>query len=489
MSAVVMTGDGAVRGRELDGVTSFLGIPYAAPPYGANRFRRPVRPTRWDGVRDAVEFGATAAKPSYSPPTDVLLPEPVIPGDECLNLNVWTPDPGAAGLPVMVWIHGGAFTHGSSAVPWYAGDRFARDGVVCVTINYRLGCDGYLWLDDATPNRGLLDQLAALEWVQENVAAFGGDPANVTIFGESAGAMSATAILSVPAAEGLFRRAILQSGAGHHTLTVETAKLVTAALARRLDVTPTAAAFGSVPLARLIAAQDQLAKDIATDPEPWRWNEIATNVMPFEPIVDGGVLPAAPIDGVAQGIGRAVDLLVGTNLDEHRLFLVPSGALGAIDDATLLVATGALGLGPKEVSRYRTGSQGPGAVLAAVAADWFFRIPAIRLAEAHQGTTHMYEFTWPSPLFDGQLGACHALEIPFVFETLDSFGGEWLTGPSPPAALAATMHRAWVAFARTGEPGWPAYDVATRTTMTFDLESAPVEDPRSERRVVWTGIR
>jgi para-nitrobenzyl esterase len=489
MEPVVTTAYGKVRGRQSGGVASFKGISYAAPPFGPNRMRPPVRPAAWDGVRDAMAYGPTVPKPPYPEPYDGLLPEPVIAGDDCLNLNVWTPGPGGAGLPVMVWIHGGAFVNGSGAVTQYTGDRFARDGVVCVTINYRLGCDGFLLLDDATPNRGLLDQIAALEWVRENIAAFGGDPDNVTIFGESAGAMSVTTLLSMPRAAGLFRRAIPASGAGHHVLPPETARLVTAELAQRLGLAPTREDFAAVPVDRLAAAQMQLSADILLDPDPGRWREIPGNLMAYEPVVDGEILPARPIDGIAGGSGRGVDLLVGTNRDEHRLFLVPTGVADAMDDARLQAVAGALGLDAAGLAVYRAGAPGAGDALADMMTDWFFRIPAIRLAEKHQGEVHMYEFTWPSPLMGGRLGACHYLEVGFVFDTLDAEGGELLYGSSPPAELAATMHRAWVDFARSGRPGWPAYDLETRATMAFDVDSAVVHDPRAERRVLWEGVR
>src|SRR5580658_3000818 len=335
MGPTVITRAGAARGQMRDGVASFLGIPYAASPTGPLRFRAPVAPEDWDGVREATTLGPTPPKPDYAAPFDELLPEPNIPGDDWLNLNVWTPDPGGSGLPVMVWIHGGAFVNGSGAVADYAGDRFARDGVVCVTINYRLGCDGFLLLDDATPNRGLLDQIAALEWVQENIAAFGGDPGTVTIFGESAGAMSVTTLLSMPRTAGLFRRAIPQSGAGHHALPAETARIVSAELARRLGVAPTLAEVAAVPVERLVATQFQLSGDLAMNPDPGRWREVSANAMAFEPVVDGEILPARPIDGIAAGNGRGVDLLVGTNRDENRLFLVPTGVADVIDDASL----------------------------------------------------------------------------------------------------------------------------------------------------------
>jgi para-nitrobenzyl esterase len=489
MEPVVGTVDGKVRGLMTDGVASFKGISYAAPPFGPYRMRAPARPEGWDGVRDVVEYGPTVPKPPYPPPYDQFFPEPAIAGDDCLNLNVWTPDPGHAGLPVMVWIHGGAFVNGSGAVPQYAGDRFARDGVVCVTINYRLGCDGFLFLDDTTPNRGLLDQIAALEWVQENIGAFGGDPGNVTVFGESAGGMSVATLLSMPKAEGLFRRAVPQSGAGHHALSADTARVVTTELARRLEVAPTREGFAAVPLDHLVDVQRRLSADIALNPDPVRWGEITANMMAFEPVVDGQVLPARPIDGIAAGKSRRVDVLVGTNRDEDRLFLVPTGVADAMDDATVQLVTDALGLSASGLANYRTAAASAGDVLSDVLTDWFYRIPAIRLAEAHQGDSYMYEFTWNSPMFDGRLGACHGLEIGFVFDTLDVAGSEALYGSSPPAELAAAMHQAWIDFARTGRPGWDAYDLDTRATMIFDVNSRLAYDPRSEWRVAWDGVR
>ncbi|TMF61568.1 MAG: carboxylesterase family protein, partial [Chloroflexi bacterium] len=216
-TVVVTTRHGRLRGQVRDGVAAFKGIPYAAPPFGPNRFQPPRPPESWDRVRDALEVGRIAPQAPYAPPFDALLGDQGTVGEDCLNLNVWTPDPSTRGLPVMVWIHGGSFVRGSGSLPIYDGSAFARDGIVCVTINYRLGADGFLFLGDGIANRGLLDQLAALTWVQENIEAFGGDTQRVTIFGESAGAFSVATLLSMPRAKGLFRRAIAQSGAAHHT--------------------------------------------------------------------------------------------------------------------------------------------------------------------------------------------------------------------------------------------------------------------------------
>ena len=489
MDVIVTTPNGDVRGTVHDGLYRFLGIPYAAPPFGALRLRPPVPPEPWDGARDATAFGPTAPSPSFAPPLDLLLPDVQVPGEDCLNLNVWTPDLGSAGLPVMVWIHGGAFRNGSSASPWYRGDHFARDGVVCVSINYRLGCEGFLHLDDAVPDRGLLDQVAALEWVREAIPGFGGDPGNVTVFGVSAGGMSVAALLAMPRARGLFHRAIAQSGAGHQALTSGTARTVGAELARRLGVPPTVDGVATVPPDALVAAQRALSDDIEGDPEPDRWGEIGLDRLPLAPVVDGEVLPGAPIDVVAAGCGAPVDLLVGSNRDELRLYLVPNGVIDLIDDPALTAFASRLGLDERRLAAYRADGGTPGERFADAYSDWYFRIPAIRLAEANPGRSHVYEFTWPSPLFDGRLGACHALEVGFVFDVLDEGDVGPLWGPDAPASLATVMHDAWVRFARTGDPGWPAYERPTRSTMTFDVDPLVVDDPRSAHRVAWDGIR
>ncbi|CCG03080.1 carboxylesterase/lipase family protein [Blastococcus saxobsidens] len=496
MQLEVATTSGTVRGSAVGPAVAFKGIPYAAPPFGDLRFAAPVPAPRWDGVRDCTAYGPTAPKPPYPAPVHLLLPEPVVPGEDVLNLNVWTPDPAASGLPVLVWIHGGAFVNGSGAVPQYDGTAFARDGVVLVTINYRLGVDGFLHFDDDGPaNRGLLDQVAALEWVRDNIAAFGGDPDQVTVAGESAGAMSVTSLLSMPRATGLFRRAVAQSGAGHHALSSGTARRVAGYLAERLGVPCTRAALGGVPIAELLAAQQALSQEAATVPDPARWGEITLNSMVFEPVIDGDVLPSLPITAVAAGAGADVDVLVGTNTDEHTLFLVPNGLVDLVNEDLLRLTLAGYGVAADAaIDAYRADapSATPGELLVKAATDWFFRIPAARLAEARtgaQGRTFMYEFTWPSPQFDGRLGACHALELAFVFDTLASEGVEPLAGPEPPQALADAVHAAWVAFVRTGDPGWPAYEVATRPVQAFGRLDGVVPDPRAEQRGLWDGVR
>lgn len=491
----VATTSGTVRGRTRDGVSAFLGIPYAAPPFGSRRFAAPEPPERWDGVRETTGYGATVPKPPYAPPYDVLLLEPQIPGEDCLNLNVWTPDPGGAGLPVYVWIHGGAFVNGSGAVPTYDGSAFARDGVVCVTINYRLGVDGFLqFADDGPANRGLLDQVAALRWVQENIAAFGGDPGRVTIGGESAGGMSVGCQLALPSAEGLFRQAILQSGAGHHALTSPTATRVGGYLAERLNVAHTREALAQVPLDQLIAAQQALAVEAQLMPDPARWGEVAANLMAFEPVIDGEVLPDLPIRRIAAGSARNVRVLAGANREEQRLFMVPNGLIDMVNDELLQMAVAGYGLPvDKTLELYRGTRPGasPGELLADISTDWFFRLPAIRVAEAQAGAagSWMYEFSWPSPQYQGRLGACHALELAFTFDTLATEGHGALQGPEAPQGLADQMHHAWVRFITDGDPGWDPYDPQRRAVQDFGPEVRVVEDPRGEQRQLWEGMR
>ena len=493
MESFVTVAQGRLRGCQKDGVLAFLGIPYARPPVDELRFAAPVLASSWSGVRDAVDYGPTAPAPGYSPPIDLLLPEPVIPGDDFLNLNVWAPS-GGRGRPVLVWIHGGAFVNGSGAVSVYDGSAFARDGIVCVTFNYRLGLYGFGAIEGAPHNRGLLDQIAALTWVRDNIAAFGGDPELVTVAGESAGAMSIGALLTMPAAEGLFRRAVLQSGAGHHVLRQSTASAVSREVASVLGVPATVAGLSGVPIDELISAQASVAAAIATTPDPGRWAEITVNAMAFEPVVDGATLPARPIDAIAGGAGAGVDVLIGTTSDEFGLFLVPTGVVARLDERFLRMAVSALGADVGSLlDGYRKTHPhaSPGELLTIIMTDWFFRIPAVRVAEArlaHGAATHVYEFAWDSPQFDGALGACHALEVGFVFDHVDDPATEPLAGTHPPRSLAREMHAAWVAFARDGSPGWPAYG-AGRTVMVFDQTSALVTDPSAADRERWEGIR
>ncbi|WP_329123242.1 carboxylesterase/lipase family protein [Streptomyces sp. NBC_01353] len=475
---LVTTCDGVLRGSLEGGVASFLGVPYARAPVGPLRFGAPEAVEPWDGVREAVAFGATAPKRPYAPPLDALLPDPDVEGENCLNLNVWAPSEGGAGSrPVMVWIHGGSLVHGSSSVPVYDGAAFARDGVVLVSLNYRLGIEGFGVFPDAPANLGLRDQLAALTWVRENIAAFGGDPERVTVSGESAGAISIAALLASPLAKGLFRRAVLQSGAPT-ALPLERARRTTEAIASHLGVEATARALSAVPRDRLLDAQTAVTGK----------GSPLTGGHSFQIAIDGEVLPRDPAEALRDGASAEVDLLMGTNTEEYRLWFVPSRLTERLSRLALRVALWRTKVPSRTTRAYRANRPGetPGELLGALATDKLLRVPLNRVAEARPtgpGSTYVYEFGWRSPVMG--LGACHALEIAFVFDTLDRPEAVALAGPDAPRELAAAMHGAWMRFAATGDPGWRPWD-PSRPVMTFG-PGAPtlVESPREDERRAW----
>ena len=487
MDQTIQTKYGMLRGQVHDGVASFLGIPYAASPTGALRFQAPAPPEPWDGTRDAIACGPTPPKPDYPAPFDTIFAEPSIAGDDWLNLNVWTPDPDGSGLPVMVWIHGGAFANGNSAIPLYDGHAFARDRVVLVSINYRLGIDGFALLPDVPANRGLLDQVAALEWVRDNISAFGGDPANVTIFGESAGAMSVVTLLAMPKAAGLFARAIAQSGAAQAAAPPADAALVTTELGRALSATVTASSLAQVDLPALITAQAAVRDALSASPDPARFGaSIVASTMPFIPVIDGDSLPEHPLAAIAAGRSSSVPLMIGTNSDEFRTFLVPSGMAALVTDEVLASMAGAVGATQDVIATYRANRPraSPGDLLAALLTDRFFLLPALAVAEARAdgpAATYFYEFAWRHPL----VGAGHGLDVPFVFDNLTAEGAELVAGPDAPQDLAEEMHAAWTSFAASGDPGWAAYD-ASRPVRVFDTGGGSVRsDPRSDERTAW----
>lgn len=494
---VVRVGRGTVRGSFADGVAAFKGIPYAEAPAGPGRFAAP-RPAWLAEDFDATRFGPSAPQVRRDAPgmpdlTAITGPGWVS-GPGYLNLNVWTPDPGAGGLPVLVFIHGGAFVSGAASSAGYDGTRFARHGAVLVTINYRLGVPGFLRLRGAPDNRGLRDQILALEWVAEHIAAFGGDPGNVTVFGESAGALSIGALLAA-APPGLFRRAISQSGGASHALSAAQADIVTEALARRLGVPATVEAFSALPdeslsgaLAQLSAAPPDLAVDGARDP--------LMGLTKVGPVVDGELLTGQPVDAIAAGAAAQVDLLAGVNSEEMNLYLVALPA-PSVTEPMLRTAVAALHPDPAAlVSAYRSAGRGatPAELLSAIGTDYMFAIPTLRLADAHAAApagTWRYEFTWRSPAFGGRLGACHGAELPFVFDNVGrvDYGALEIPASDETRTLASEMHQAWLAFARDGDPGWPRYEHRTPNVRRFGHRDPLTTTPDGAERQVWQGIR
>jgi para-nitrobenzyl esterase len=488
---------------------SFSGVPYARAPIGPLRWRPPLPAEPWDTVRDASTFGAiapqTAAVPGITSPSDPDASEPQ--SEDCLFLNVWTPDldPGRR-RPVMVFIHGGGFTSGSGSVFLYRGGNLVRNGdAVVVTINYRLGALGFLGHrqladpDGLVGNWGLQDQVAALAWVRENIAAFGGDPDNVTIFGESAGGFSVAALLGCPAARDLFRRAIVQSG-GVHVHTVEEAERAGDRLASMLGVASCdRASFEGIPATELVAATAELGK---RRPDP------GLVPLPFLPTVDGTFLPIDPLEAVAAGAASGVDLIIGTNRDELTLFGLGNPALFAMDEEGLerWVANSVPGIPPLEmIGTYREARQARGEraevndVWVAAGTDIVFRWPSLRLAAAHQankGRAYVYLFDWESPAFDGLLGSTHGLELPFVFGAVHVPVVQIFAGGGPPAeTLSRQMQMAWLTFASRGDPShegigeWRPWDRAERATMMFGTHTGLVPAPRDRELEVLERYR
>jgi para-nitrobenzyl esterase len=485
---VASTTAGRVAGRvEADGLKSFLGIPYAKPMVGDLRFAKPQPPQPWPGVYPALAFG-----PVFPQIFDKTEPSSLYFQDEdCLRLNVWTPALDGAKRPVMVFIHGGGYLWGSDADPLYDGGNLARRGdVVVVNFNYRMGALGYLDLSAVggdefldSGNLGVLDQVAALEWVQDNIANFGGDPANVTVFGESAGGGSVSTLLTVKEARGLFRRAIPQSGAIRITRSKEHALRVTRRFMELAGVSDVKG-LKALSQADFLKAQEELIEEAG----------LACDRL-FGPVRDGRVVPEDPLKAIAGGCARGVDLLTGTTEDETRFWIKYEGLLPYIPASITLSYTPDTKdwdthVRDAIIDRYKKKmpSAKSGDVGLAIATDFFFRMPQIHLAEAQAdfGNTWMYLFTWDSPVENGLYGARHALELRFVFDNPDAD-----VGPHPPHTLIDAMQDSWIGFAKTGNPNhaglplWPKYDRGRRATMIFNEECKVVDDPGKDDRLFW----
>ncbi|MGW5238815.1 carboxylesterase/lipase family protein [Monashia sp. NPDC004114] len=466
---------GVVRGGSEGELAVWRGIPYAELP---ERFGAPQRASAWAGIREALRFGPPPPQPGIFG-MDTLAADGdqgVEGGDDWLTVNVWSPEVDGR-LPVMVWIQGGAYTFGMSGLPEYDGSNLARDGVVVVTFNYRVGLEGFGYVEGLPANRGLLDQVAALEWVQANIGAFGGDPDRVTVFGQSAGGGSVAALLAMPRAAGLFHRAIAQSVPGTF-FTPRLAADITRACAAELGL-EAAAGLPTVDPDLLPSAGDALSGHLAEHAD--RWGRAAHALIPFAPVVDGDVLPTTPW----QGLTGDVELMVGHTRHEQRLLTLISGQLGTISEAQADETAEIFGPDPQ---RYREAFPDPQELYEVVRSDWLFRMPSLHLAEAQLaagGRAHLYELTWPAPGMGGVLGACHGLDVPLVFGNLTLGQPAMLIGdPTPEAvALSEQMRRAWTAFATTGDPGWPSYD--TGSVRLFDARPAVTAYPEQVSRQIW----
>ncbi len=478
--ASVETNTGRVQGRETSRGQAFLGIPYAEPPVGALRWRAPQPAKPWAGVREATRTGPGAPQRSgFSRRVVGWLGGAAATSEDCLTLNVWTPACDGARRPVMVWLHGGAFAIGTGGAAVYDGARIARGGdVVVVTLNYRLGALGSLSLRGLAPhadfaaNCGLRDQLAALAWVRENIERFGGDPARVTLFGESAGAMSVATLLGTPAARGLFQQAIAQSGAAHHCSRPETAERVAATLLGELGIAAQdAERLREVPVEALLEAQVRTASKLG----------VVHGTLPWQPAIDGDLLAESTLCAIARGAGARVPLLLGTNRDEWDLFLLGDPKARRMDEAALrrrferVLPSDAAAEASALYAEVYAG-RSPRARWGAFQTDRVFRAPAERLATAHgahQPATWTYLFTWAPPLARGRIGACHALELPLVFGTLRHPALALLF--SGGHALSRRIQHRWAEFAHTGTlGGWEPYTEKRRFVATLGPD-----DPRA----------
>ena len=507
---IVETKYGKLRGDRSDGVATFLGIPYAAPPIDDKRFRPPSPLEPWGGIHDALTYGNYAIQSRLSQPRGVLPPNDGPTSEDCLVLNVWSPDlDGSA--PVLVWLHGGGMMSGSGSWSLTEGGPLARrENVVVVTLNHRLGLLGYLHLgavlgeDYATSgNAGMLDIVAALAWVRDNVAAFGGDPGRVTIFGQSGGAAKVLAMMSMPDAKGLFHRAIMQSGTGHHPggapgVALEEATTVTETVLGHLGLNAGSAnQIMSAPVEQLLDAQRELLRG---------WYPGSAGGRSFRPVVDGIAMPRHPWVAMEDGYSSDIPVLIGSTIDEVRLFLwdMESGfrddpaGFEIPDEALHTRLLGHLGDRTDDViSHYRTTHPGASNVeiYVAISSD-FLRIGVIDHAERKlKGggkPPYTYLFTWKSPLYGGAFGSSHTFDIPFIFDTTDRA----LVTESGPGRdeLTAAMSGAWAEFARSGAPtrtdlaAWKPYSTDERPTMIFDVDSHMEFDPLATDRKFWAEL-
>lgn len=456
---VTLPHGGRLRGTWDGAVRVFKGVRYAREPTGALRFEPPVAEPPWQGLRDARDFGPP------SPQWPRTAGAGMLGAQDSLRLNIWAAQASPGGrLPVMVWVHGGGFFRGSADDPLYEGASFARQGMVFVSIQYRLGVDGFAHLPDAPPNRGLLDQLAALRWVRDCIAAWGGDPDQVTVFGQSAGAGAIACLMGMQDCRGLFQRAILRSPSVA-CQTPEEARTALRAIASLAGAAPTRAALAAIPLERLLQAVHRLA----ADPALRRSHGMGSRqFFPLRPVIDGQCLRAEPLQALAQAWQAqppALQLMVGHNAEEMRLYHVPGNALQRLTQADLQAFIDDAGLPPMPAT------DSPGEQLCALQSRYYYGEPSRRLAELaslHARSSHRYVFHWRSPQWSGRLGAAHGVELPFVFGNLDSATGRELAGPRPPPDLARHMHGAWTRFALTGDPGWPRHALQSPWTKAFD---------------------
>ncbi|WP_228815140.1 carboxylesterase/lipase family protein [Nocardia cyriacigeorgica] len=497
---VAETDYGRVRGVRDGGVLVWRGVPYAAAPAGPHRFSLPRPPQTWDGIRDTIESGQIAPQ---NMDNTVPIDKGLRMGEDCLWLNVFAPAGTDGGPhPVMVWLHGGAYCLGTAAQGIYDGRRLVETGdVVVVTVNYRIGALGFLDLSSLSPdfvsNLGLHDQLFALEWVQRNIAAFGGDPDNVTLFGESSGGGCVTALLTAPRAAGLFHRAIAQSPPATTVFGRERAAGVADRFLELIDLPrERSGELLECPIDRIIDAAAILIDEVPIQ---------APGTLAAAPVVDGDLLPGYPTDRFRDGLSHRVPLIIGTNKDEASLFrLFRSPIMPVTPEAVNAMLNGVQeshpGMSHERIaeitSAYPDLAKPRGAL--AMSTDAAFRMPAHWVADTHSrhSRTWMYRFDHATPMLRAaRVGAGHATELPYVFGNFGTFNHDptfWLGGRKVATEVSGRMMRRWLAFAHHGVPAaldgskhWPPYHEQTRTTLLIDAVDRVVDDPDHDLHTAW----
>ncbi len=496
---VVTTESGKVRGQIVNGISVFKSIPYAAPPIGNQRFAAPVKHQPWSDIRDAVTKGPTAPFPLPKKgdiDDNPMFADGWVKGEDFLANNIWTPNV-TGKLPVMVFIHGGAFVIGTSDVPLFDGTSFAKKGVVMVSMNYRMGIEGFLKIKDVPTNIGIRDQIASLQWVKDNIAAFGGDPDNVTIFGESAGAISIGVLIASPAAKGLFKRGIMQSGSGQAVLSGEQADRIASQYAKTLKIKNTRESYLKFSPEELLAAQPKVNPKMV-NLETESHADPTGGVTLFFPVIDNEIIPGVPLRTIKNNQEKEYDLLIGYNTDEMNYFLIPTGLLKKVRfNFILKKAVQTVHPAPSAlITMYKKvyPKKNLGELFSAILTSYQAQVPSVRFANAHSknsGGTFMYEFAWPSSVKNGAYGAYHGVELPFVFNTIDLVKGEkGMLGPQGgPADLANKVQDAWVEFAKTGNPGWDPYNTRDRKTMLINNKWELQTAPHAKVLAAWEGVR
>ncbi|HEX3882647.1 MAG TPA: carboxylesterase/lipase family protein [Stellaceae bacterium] len=502
-SPIVEISSGQLRGVTAAGIHAFKGIPYGASTAGANRFMPPQPPAPWSGVRDAVEYRGHApqsplrAEKRPELATTLGPPDATAEGEDCLSLNIWTPGLDNARRPVMVWLHGGAFAYGSGNRAVTAGENLARRGdVVVVSVNHRLNILGYLHLAERggsrfahSGNAGTLDLVAALQWVRDNIVQLGGDPGNVTIFGESGGGGKVSVLLAMPAAKGLFHKAVVQSGATIRVSTRERGAALADAVLKELGTD--CDGLQQLPYQKIQAAMAAASR--AVGPTQWK----LLDRYDFGPVADGTDLPRQPFDPAAPAIAADIPLLIGGTREESGFFLADDDEVwhGRVTEESLRRRVTAIAGGEADrvLAAYSGGSPGDRLIAALTGANFWVR--SVMLAErkaAQPAPVYTYSLDWRSPFQGGRLKAHHAMDLPFVFDTPDVPDTTKDAAGAP--ELAAVISKVWSTFARTGSPQtaaiptWPTYDAATRATMRFDAKCRIDNDPDRAARLAWMRV-